>query len=150
MRPRWNKIISDLLGHKVRSLLVIASIAVGLFAIGMITTSYVILSEDIRSGYTAVNPANIQVRTSFFDDEFVSHIRSMEGISGAQGVWNTSLQIRSAEGEWKPLNIKAQDFGGGAELCHRRAILAGGRLAARRQADRAGHQPAERDRGAAR
>ena len=115
MRPRWNKIISDLLGHKVRSLLVIASIAVGLFAIGMITTSYVILSEDIRSGYTAVNPANIQVRTSFFDDEFVSHIRSMEGISGAQGVWNTSLQIRSAEGEWKPLNIKAQDFGGGAD-----------------------------------
>ncbi len=110
MRPRWNKIISDLLSHKVRSLLVIASIAVGLFAIGMITTSYVILSEDIRTGYTQINPPNILIRSTFFDDELLTNIRSIAGVSGAQGAWNTSLQIRNAADEWKPVSIKAQDF----------------------------------------
>ncbi len=109
-RPRWYKIVSDLLSHPVRSLLVIASIATGLIAIGMIARIHVILAEDIRSGYAAVNPANIQVMSSPFDDDFVSHIRRMPGVSGAQGAWNTSLQIKTAAGEWEPISIKAQDF----------------------------------------
>lgn len=113
MRPRWHKIFSDLTSHLVRSLLVIASIAVGLFAIGMITTSYVILSADIRSGYRAINPANIQIRAFYFDDEFVRHLRKVPGVAEAEGAWNTSLQIRTADGEWKPISLKAQDFGDG-------------------------------------
>ena len=50
VRPRWHKVFSDLWSNKVRTLLVVASIAVGLFAVGMIATIYVILSEDIRAG----------------------------------------------------------------------------------------------------
>lgn len=110
MRPRWQKIVADLLSHKMRSILVVASIAVGLIAIGMITTSYEILSEDIRAGYRALNPANIQVTASLFDEDYVRHIRKMPAVAAAEGAWNTSLQIRNAAGEWKPINIKAQDF----------------------------------------
>ena len=77
MRPRWHKVFSDLTSHRIRSLLVIASIAVGLFAIGMITTVYVILAEDIRASYEAINPANVQINAALFDDEFVEHIRRM-------------------------------------------------------------------------
>jgi putative ABC transport system permease protein len=110
MPPRWHKIVSDLTSHRVRSLLVIASIAVGLFAIGLITTVYVILSEDIRAGYAALNPANIQVFGSPFDDEFVAHVGRMPEVADAEGAWNTSLQIRTTGGEWKPISIKAQDY----------------------------------------
>lgn len=109
-RPRWQKIISDLLSHKIRSLLVIASIAAGLFAIGMITTSYVILSADIRSGYAAVNPANIQVTSPLFPLEFTDSLRSLPGVSDAEGAWNTSLQIRALGGDWQTISIRAQDF----------------------------------------
>ncbi len=115
IRPRWHKIFSDLTSHLIRSLLVIASIAVGLFAIGMITTSYVILSEDIRSGYRAVNPANIQISASLFDDEFVRHMLNTTGVAEAEGAWNTSLQVKIASGEWRTISIKAQDFGDNGE-----------------------------------
>jgi putative ABC transport system permease protein len=115
MRPRWQKIFSDLLSHKIRSLLVITSIAVGLFAIGMITTSYVILSEDIRAGYMAVNPANIQVNSSLFGDGFVQHLGNVSGVAEAEGAWNTSLQIRTSSSKWETIRIKAQDFRNGAE-----------------------------------
>jgi putative ABC transport system permease protein len=115
MRPRWHKVFSDLTSHLIRSLLVIASIAVGLFAIGMITTTHLILSEDIRSGYQAINPANIQMRASTFDEEFVQHIRRMPQVAGAEGVWDTRLQVWTVEGYWKPISIKAQDFNDGAE-----------------------------------
>ena len=38
MRPRWQKVFSDIWGHKSRSLLVIASITIGLFAVGLIVS----------------------------------------------------------------------------------------------------------------
>ncbi|MFU8773558.1 MAG: ABC transporter permease, partial [Anaerolineales bacterium] len=115
MRPRWNKVFSDLTSHLIRSLLVIASIAVGLFAIGMITTTYLILSEDIRTGYQALNPANIQIRASIFNEEFVQYIRRMPQVKDAEGAWNTRLQVWTVAGNWKPISIKAQDFNGGVE-----------------------------------
>ena len=58
-RPRWRKVVSDLVGSKARSLLVIASIGVGLFAVGLIVNIYLIITQDMRTGYAAVNPANI-------------------------------------------------------------------------------------------
>ena len=56
-----SKVLSDLWGNKVRTLLVVASMAVGLFAVGMIATIHAILSTDIRASYAAVNPANIMI-----------------------------------------------------------------------------------------
>ena len=35
-RPRWSKVLSDLWDSKFRTILVVASIAVGVFAIGVI------------------------------------------------------------------------------------------------------------------
>lgn len=126
MRPRWQKIISDLFSHKVRSLLVIASIAVGLFAIGMITNAYVILARDIRTGYQALNPANIQIRADLFDEEFVEHVRNIPGVAEAEGAWNTGLQVYTAFGEWRPISIKAQDISRGEEdLIARPTLLEG-------------------------
>lgn len=107
MRPRWHKVVADLFSHKIRSLLVIASIAIGLFAIGMISTSYQILSEDMRSGYLAIHPANIQIRSLAFDQNFVDRIGNLPGIEDTQGARNFSLQVRTSSGEWTPINIKA-------------------------------------------
>jgi ABC-type antimicrobial peptide transport system permease subunit len=55
LRPRWRKVLHDLWSNKARTLLVIASIAVGVFAIGVITGAYVLLSEDLSASYAAVN-----------------------------------------------------------------------------------------------
>ncbi len=107
MRPRWKKVLSDLFSHKIRSLLVIASIAVGLFAVGMTTTTYVILAADIRSGYLDANAANIQIVSSLFNDEFVERIERVEGVADAQGAYNLNLRVRVAENEWKPISLKA-------------------------------------------
>ena len=43
MRPRWQKVFSDLRGNLGRTFMVIASIAVGLFAFGVIATLYVVI-----------------------------------------------------------------------------------------------------------
>ena len=59
LKPRWRKVLADLWEDKVRSALVIVSIAVGVFVVGMIAGSYVIISVDMNSSYASANPANI-------------------------------------------------------------------------------------------
>jgi putative ABC transport system permease protein len=107
LRPRWNKALSDLWGNKIRSLLVIASIAVGLFAVGMITTTHAIITEDMRGGYAARNPANMMVAVNHVDDDLLDIVRSVEGVAHAEGARLFELQTLDGQGRWFRVSIKA-------------------------------------------
>ena len=85
LKPRWSKVFSDLWDDKTRSSLVIASIAVGVFAVGMIITAFVILSEDIDSNYAAANPVNIEIRTDPFYEDLVRVIEKVPGVDDVEG-----------------------------------------------------------------
>jgi putative ABC transport system permease protein len=85
MRPSWQKVLADLWADKMRTFLVVTSIAVGVFAIGAIMTTYVILSQDIRVSYASSQPANIEVLTTPFDDTVVNAIENIPGVADAEG-----------------------------------------------------------------
>lgn len=108
IRPRWRKVFADLWDHKVRSLLVIASIAVGLFAVGMITSTHTMITEDMRNGYLSVNPANIQINASLFSDDLVDHIRAIEGVREVMAVYKVTMRARGKDGGWVAIQIDAQ------------------------------------------
>ena len=107
MRPRWRKVTADLAGSKLRSLLVIASIGIGLFAVGLITNMYLLITQDMKTGYEAVNPANILMNTSPFDQDMLDHVRQIEGVRQAEGVYSLTLRVKSTTGDWKPIDILA-------------------------------------------
>jgi putative ABC transport system permease protein len=111
IRPRWKKAVSDIAGNLVRSLLVILSIAVGLFAVGIISSLHSIIQADMRVGYTRVRPANIQFNFAWFDQELVDRIGRMEGVERAEGALNTNLRLNTGQMEWIPVSVKAsRDF----------------------------------------
>lgn len=108
IRPRFQKVLSDLWSNKARSILVILSIGVGLFAVGIIATVRVVVSHDMRAGYAAVNPANLQVRVnSLFDQDFVNHIAHLDGVKAADGVFTTSLRVRTSPNVWTAIDLKS-------------------------------------------
>jgi putative ABC transport system permease protein len=107
LRPRWNKVLADLWSNRVRSLLVVASVAVGLFAVGMIVTMHAILSEDMRAGYEAVNPANVVIYAADFDDELVEQVRNVDGVASVEGLRVFDLMVRTGPGEWSRISISA-------------------------------------------
>lgn len=107
IRPRWKKVFTDIWGHKLRSFLVIASIAIGLFAVGLIISMNIIISEDMKAGYSSVNPANIQILTTSFDDDLVNAVRNLDDIAQAEGVRTLTLRYQRPNGEWAPIEIKA-------------------------------------------
>lgn len=107
LRPSWRKVLADLWSNWARTLLVVASIVVGVFAVGTITTTYVILDQDIAVGYEASSPRNIQITTDPFEDDFVDAVERIPGVTAAEGRQVTSVRV-SRDGEnWKPLSVHA-------------------------------------------
>ena len=106
-KPRWSKVISDLRGSRSRTLMVVASIAVGVFAIGMIVSAYVIISEEINTSYASVHPVNIDIWTDPFHEDFVRIIERVPGVTDAEGRRFISIRARKYDEVWQGLNLIA-------------------------------------------
>jgi putative ABC transport system permease protein len=91
----------------MRTLLVVASIAVGAFAIGSIATTYVILGNDLTRSYTAIHPANIEMATTPFEETFLRSVERVPGVAKAEG--RHSLTVRASKDgvSWLSLNLLA-------------------------------------------
>ncbi|HCS38567.1 MAG TPA: hypothetical protein DIW44_03150 [Anaerolineaceae bacterium] len=108
MRPRWRKVFHDLINNLSRTLLVVFSIVVGVFSIGVIVGAYAIISNDMSLSYSSNNPTNIELRTGPFDDSLVSTILNVRGVNDAEGRTVLSLRARIKGTEnWQTLNIIA-------------------------------------------
>jgi len=111
IRPRLNKVLADLWDNKTRTMLVVASIAVGVFAIGAIANSYMILSRDIDASYAAVNPANIEIFTDPFDEDFVNSIKEIPGVANSEGRYKMTVSVLEAGKPEQNLDLIAlKDF----------------------------------------
>ena len=107
LRPRWRKVLIDLWENKARTLLVVASIAVGVFAVGMIAGTYVYLSEDLNASYSAVNPAGINLWTDSFNDELVDTLATLELVGEVEGRRTVTVRVRNGKGEWQNMDLIA-------------------------------------------
>lgn len=107
MKPRWAKVFSDLTHNKVRSGLVIASIMVGLFAVGMVLTIYQVLRQDIRASYREVYPANIQVQSELFTSDLVKRIKDLPEVADAYGAWTGNMRLINGRNHLVAVSIKA-------------------------------------------
>ncbi|MBI9050728.1 MAG: FtsX-like permease family protein [Anaerolineaceae bacterium] len=133
IRPRWKKVLADLWEDKVRTLLVIASISIGVFAVGMIAGSHSIISSDMTIGYISAMPSNIELTISPFDKNFVDSFRQMDSIHIAEGTRKVSVRFRNDKGESVILDlitfmdetpqIKVPGWVSGAEIPAKRQIV---------------------------
>ena len=111
LRPRWSKVFSDLWDSKMRTLLVVASIAVGVFSIGTIVSAYDILAEDIDGSYAAAKPVNIEILTDPFYEDFVRIIERVPGVAAVEGRQIWGIRTSNNGLEWQNLTlIGVSDF----------------------------------------
>jgi putative ABC transport system permease protein len=110
MKPRWRKVIHDLVDNKARTLLVVLSIAVGVFSIGVIAGAYQIISTDMSASYSANQPANVELRMTNFDDDMLGSIRNQRGVEKAEArrVFNVRVRVPGTE-KWTALDMTAFD-----------------------------------------
>lgn len=109
LSPRWRKVLNDLLQHKTRTILVVMSIAIGVFAIGMVAGAAEIMSRDLQANYMAINPAGATIYTDPFDQDFVDAISSMPEIKEAEGRRSTTVRIQTGPDQWRSMTLYAID-----------------------------------------
>ena len=107
LRPRWRKIWRELWLYRARTLLVILSIAVGVFAVGMIAGAWEILQREMSAAYAAVHPASAILYTTDFDDALLQTVERMDGVANAVGRRTVAGQVQVGPDEWARLELIA-------------------------------------------
>lgn len=107
MRPRSKKIFYDFRSNPSRSILVILSIFVGFFAVGMIMTLWICIPADLREGYERSNPANIYFRLSAFDNSLIRSVQKWENVKNAMGSSMATLRAYDESGKLKKITVQA-------------------------------------------
>jgi hypothetical protein len=105
LAPRWRKVLGDLWGNKTRTALVVLSIAIGVFAIGMVAGGREILMRDLNGDWNATNPASASIGAENIDEELVQAIRRMPGVAEAQATRSVTVRALTPSGEWKDLQL---------------------------------------------
>jgi putative ABC transport system permease protein len=110
--PRWRKVWRDLWLNRNRTLIVVLSIAVGVFAIGVIASSQIILSRDLSATYLATNPAHATLLTfEAFDEDVVKAVNNIREVEEAEARRRVTLRVQTGPDEWQLLWLTAvEDF----------------------------------------
>jgi putative ABC transport system permease protein len=109
LSPRWRKVLRDLWGNKARTVLVVLSIAVGVFAVGMITGTQTVFSRGLNDAWAAASPPSATLFVDPFDDELLWAVRKMPGVSEADGRRQLYLRFKTdpqAE-QWRDIQLFA-------------------------------------------
>jgi putative ABC transport system permease protein len=108
LKPRWRKVLRDLWLNKNRTIIVVLSIAVGVFAVGVIASSQIILSRDLRAAYLATNPAHATLLTfESFDKDVVEAVNNMREVEEAEARRRITLRVQTGPDEWQLLWLTA-------------------------------------------
>lgn len=107
LRTRWRKVLLDLRSNKARTMLVIAAITVGVFAVGLVAVAQHILLGELTRDYLASNPASATIYTMPLDDEFISSVANMPEVAQAEGRSTLRVRVNVGENQWRDLVLTA-------------------------------------------
>ena len=80
LSPRWRKVARDLTGHKLRTLLVVLSIAVGIFAVGVVMGGRGVLIREFDTDYLTSAAPSAQFFTTDFDASLARAVASRNDV----------------------------------------------------------------------
>jgi putative ABC transport system permease protein len=110
--PRWKKVIGDLWSNPTRTALVVMSIFVGVFAVGLITGTQAIVVREMNEVYRSANPANATISVSdedSFDDGLVQSVENMDEVGIAEGRRSYSARVQGSVGDWQDITFTGVD-----------------------------------------
>jgi len=103
--PRWKKVLADLWSNKLRSLLVILSIAVGIFAVGVVASSYFIIQKDMAADYHSVNPHTARIFCANFEDDLLPALARIPEVEAVEGRYHMWVKATGKDGKQYPVDI---------------------------------------------
>jgi len=120
MRPRWHKVVRDLTSHKTRTVLVVLSIAVGVFAVAVVMGARAVLLREFDVDFEASVPPSAEFDTSGFGAKLPDTIAERSDVRAAEGRrrvtvrYSTDAALGASSAGWETLRLWAiPEFGRG-------------------------------------
>lgn len=107
IQPRWRKVLADLWSNKTRTLLVVLSIGVGVFAIGLVSSMANIYIPDMDARFAATDPHHAVIYTDPFGNDLIRAVKNVPGVAQAEGRSQISARVEGRPGVWSNLNLTA-------------------------------------------
>lgn len=109
LSPRWRKVARDLWHYKMRTALVVLSIAVGVMGVGMIAGARMTLGRDMAAAYQSTSPFHGVIYTENLDPALVRSLARTPGIAQTEARGFINVRIKAASGEWENLQLEVID-----------------------------------------
>ena len=107
---RWRKVFRELWLNRTRTVLVIVSIAVGIFAVGAVQLLRSVILTELKAVYASSNASQAALFVAGADQGLLDSIRRMPEVADAQGRSNLVVKVQVGE-EWKNITLVAvEDF----------------------------------------
>jgi putative ABC transport system permease protein len=104
---RWRYVWRGIWLYRSRTILIILSSAIGIFAFGLIIGAAVTLRTELPARYQEVNPASATLHVNSFDLPTIDSIRRMPEVAVAEGRATIMLQYLDTTGEWHDIQFFA-------------------------------------------
>ncbi|MFN2201729.1 MAG: FtsX-like permease family protein [Caldilineaceae bacterium] len=92
---------------KTRSLLVVLSIAIGIFAFAAIWGAASVLRRELPVRFQAIHPASAILHTSLFQDGMVDAVDRMSAVAAAEARLKAKVRYLDAADEWHDMELFA-------------------------------------------
>jgi putative ABC transport system permease protein len=103
----WKKIFADLWVNKARSILVALSIAVGVFAVGIMVSTMLIVRHDMMADFLSINPHTARLYSQEFDSALLEKLRRLPEVESVGASYNIWLKIASTGGKLHEINLNS-------------------------------------------
>lgn len=108
LSPRWRKVFRDLWLHKSRTILVILSIAIGVFVSGGLITAGRLVVESVDNDFAKANPSNINMVIPEVDELLVQYVKRQPYVTDVQAYTSHSADL-IVNGEVKSAKLIAYE-----------------------------------------
>jgi putative ABC transport system permease protein len=85
MLTRWRKVWTDIWGNKTRTTLMVLTILVGVFSVGLVNNMSRMLSHDLDADFLSANPSEAKISAYPLDESWVRSLRDVPGVDGVEG-----------------------------------------------------------------
>jgi putative ABC transport system permease protein len=99
MGTRWRKVMADLWADPPRSVLMIVTIAIGIFSVGFNITTGDIALHDMDADYGRANGHSAILYCDPFPKDLVSSLRRVPGVEVVEGRSSVTAQVTTAKGK---------------------------------------------------
>jgi putative ABC transport system permease protein len=114
MGARRRKVLADLVGNRSRSVLAMASLAVGIMAVGAMQLASTTVQSSFESSFLDANPPSAMLRTTGFEADLVDELVSHPAVDAVEGRRLAMVRVDAVSGPIDVELVAMDDFAANA------------------------------------